>query len=151
MQISAQASEVDFCLRGEIGGMEKIYPLKEGVNQLGSLATNEIVLPASGVSRVHARLTFADGTLEVEDLASKNGTFLGRSRIQQARVVPGQVVRFGPVPLRFQELHRDCTARRTATSARPSVSWLRRSTSMAPACSRSPKTSSRSSWPPRDR
>ena len=86
-----------------------VYPLKRGVNQLGSLATNEIVLPANGVSRVHARLTFVDGALDIEDLASKNGTFVAGRRIQKIQVAAGQVVRFGPVPLLFQKLHQDDT------------------------------------------
>ncbi len=101
------ASNIDFCLRGEIAGQEMVYPLKPGTNQLGSLAGNEIVLPANGVSRLHARLSVAGGELEIEDLASKNGTFVAGRRIDRARIAPGQVVRFGPVPLLFQELHRD--------------------------------------------
>ena len=87
--------------------MEQVYPLVPGSNQLGSLANNEIALPANGVSRVHARLTVVDGELEVEDLDSKNGTFVSGQRIQRMRIAPGQVVRFGPVPLLFQQLHHD--------------------------------------------
>ena len=101
------ASDGDFCLRGEIAGEERIYPLKPGTNQLGSLTGNEIVLPANGVSRLHARLSVVGGDLEIEDLASKNGTYVGGRRIDRARIAPGQVVRFGPVPLTFQQLHRD--------------------------------------------
>ncbi len=101
------ASPTDFCLRGEIGGQERVYPLKSGTNQLGSLADNEIVLPANGVSRLHARLSVVEGKLEIEDLASKNGTFVAGRRVDRAQVAPGQVVRFGPVPLLFQEFHRD--------------------------------------------
>ncbi len=87
--------------------MEQIYPLNPGANQLGSLANNDVVLPANGVSRQHARLEIVDGELEIEDLASKNGTFVAGQRVRRARVVPGQMVRFGPVPLLFQQLHRD--------------------------------------------
>ncbi len=87
--------------------MEQVYLLKPGTNQLGSLANNEIALPANGVSRLHARLMLVDGELEVEDLASKNGTFVAGRKVERARLLPGQVVRFGPVPLKFQELHRD--------------------------------------------
>ncbi len=101
------AAKTDFCLRGEIGGQERVYPLKPGTNQLGSLADNEIVLLANGVSRLHARLSVVDGKLEVEDLASKNGTFVAGRRVDRAQVAPGQVVRFGPVPLMFQEFHHD--------------------------------------------
>ncbi len=101
-------SDTDFCLRGEIGGLEQVYPLLPGTNRLGSLADNEIVLPTNGVSRLHARLSVVDGELEIEDLASKNGTFVaGRRVFDRVRVTPGQVVRFGPVALAFQEFHRD--------------------------------------------
>ncbi len=107
MQTREAASKLGYCLRGEIGGMEQVYPLVPGVNQLGSLANNEIVLPANGVSRVHARLKVVDGELEIEDLSSKNGTFAAGQRVKHTRIAPGQVVRFGPVPLLFQQFHRD--------------------------------------------
>ncbi len=107
MRTHGASPPLDYCLRGEIGGVEQVYPLKPGSNQLGSLANNEIVLPANGVSRLHARLAVVDGKLEVEDLASKNGTFVAGRQVDRARVLPGQVVRFGPVPLLFQEFHRD--------------------------------------------
>ncbi len=96
-----------YCLRGEIGGVEQVFPLKPGTNQLGSLASNEVTLVANGVSRRHARLEIAGGELQVEDLASKNGTFVAGRRVARASVAAGQVVRFGPVPLLFQEFHRD--------------------------------------------
>ncbi|MEM7352264.1 MAG: sigma 54-interacting transcriptional regulator [Acidobacteriota bacterium] len=107
MQTRDAASKLGYCLRGEIGGMEQVYPLLPGINQVGSLANNEVALPANGVSRVHARLRIIDEELEVEDLQSKNGTFVAGQRIERMRIAPGQVVRFGPVPLLFQQFHRD--------------------------------------------
>ena len=68
--------------------MERVYPLKPGLNQLGSLADNEIALPANGVSRVHARLSVVGGELDVEDLASKNGTFVDAFGIRQPAPAP---------------------------------------------------------------
>ncbi len=100
-------SKVVFCLRGHIGGLEQVYPLLPGINRLGSLIDNEVVLPANGVSRLHARLSVAGGELEIEDLASKNGTFVAGRRVDRVRIAAGQVVRFGPVALVFQEFHRD--------------------------------------------
>ena len=107
MSILEANLKLGYCLRGEIGGIEQVFPLQPGANQLGSLANNEITLPANGVSRLHARLEIVDGELEVEDLTSKNGTFVAGQRVERTRVGPGQVVRFGPVPLLFQQLHRD--------------------------------------------
>ncbi len=101
------ASETDFCLRGEIGGVEHVHALVPGTNRVGSLAENEIVLPANGVSRLHARLSMVGNELEIVDLTSKNGTFVAGRRIDRARIAPGQLVRFGPVALLFQEFHRD--------------------------------------------
>ncbi|MEM7583754.1 MAG: sigma 54-interacting transcriptional regulator [Acidobacteriota bacterium] len=107
MLIRESAPPVGYCLRGEIGGMEQVYPLQPGVNQLGSLAKNDIALPANGVSRLHARLKVVDGQLEIEDLGSKNGTFVSGRRIDQVLINPSQAVRFGPVRLTFETYHRD--------------------------------------------
>ncbi len=107
MLIREPGATVGYCLRGEIGGMEQVYPLEPGVNQLGSLAKNDIALAANGVSRHHARLKVVDGRLEIEDLSSKNGTFVSGQRIDQVLINPGQAVRFGPVRLIFETFHRD--------------------------------------------
>jgi hypothetical protein len=49
------------------------------------------------VSRSHARLLLdPDGALTLEDLASRNGTFLNGLRTDQARLAPGDVVGLGP-------------------------------------------------------
>ncbi len=107
MLIPEPASRVDYCLRGELGGVEYVYPLKPGVNHLGSLAKNDIAVAANGVSRLHARLKVVDGQLEIEDLSSKNGTFVAGRRVDQVSIKPGQAVRFGPVRLMFETFHRD--------------------------------------------
>ncbi|MEL7059223.1 MAG: sigma 54-interacting transcriptional regulator [Acidobacteriota bacterium] len=96
-----------FCLRGEINGIEQIFSLRDGENRLGALESNEVALPLAGVSRVHARLTLEGEHLLLEDLASKNGTYVGGRRIERMRVGVGSDLRFGSVALRFQEFHRD--------------------------------------------
>ncbi len=101
------ATEADVCLRGNVGGIEQTFPLTPGKNRVGSLATNEIVLLRRGVSRQHARLTLDGQELKIEDLGSKNGTFVNGQRVDRARLALGGRLRFGPVDLSFQEFHRD--------------------------------------------
>ncbi|MEM6796041.1 MAG: FHA domain-containing protein, partial [Acidobacteriota bacterium] len=97
-----------FCLRGEISGLDQVFVLKAGENRIGALESNEVTLPLAGVSRVHAKLQLLeDGRLEISDLSSKNGTFVGGRRVNRATVEPGSDLRFGPVSLRFEEFHRD--------------------------------------------
>jgi len=50
-----------------------------------------------GVSRLHARIRRSDGgAFEVEDLGSKNGTFLNGTRIEHALAKLGDKIRLGP-------------------------------------------------------
>lgn len=64
------------------------FPLQPGANILGRTGDGIIALEAPSVSRQHARITLADGQAVIEDLASKNGTWVG----------PVEVT--GPTPLR---------------------------------------------------
>ena len=62
---------------------------------------NDVVLDSLSVSREHARLLQADG-LYIEDLGSRNGTFVNGQRVQRARVHPGDRVRLGATELRIE-------------------------------------------------
>jgi DNA-binding NtrC family response regulator len=104
---SASARDATFCLRGYVGGIEQTFPLREGVNRVGSLEDNEVFLPRRGVSRQHARLTLEEGELRVDDLGSKNGTFLDGRRVESGVVRPDSELRFGPVELQLRMVHRD--------------------------------------------
>ncbi|MEM8931655.1 MAG: sigma 54-interacting transcriptional regulator [Acidobacteriota bacterium] len=86
-----------------------MFVLDPGESQLGALESNAVVLPLAGVSRVHARLRLdpANGRLHLEDLASKNGTFIDGRRIDRGVAESGAELRFGPVGLRFETFHED--------------------------------------------
>ncbi len=61
---------------------DDLYPLKVGVNTIGRLKDNDIVIPSAFVSRRHcAILVHADDGCELHDTASKNGTFLNGQRL----------------------------------------------------------------------
>lgn len=61
---------------------QAIYPLKIGINTIGRLPDNDVVVSAPYVSRRHcAVLVHTDGTCELHDIASKNGTYLNNRKI----------------------------------------------------------------------
>lgn len=59
-----------------------VYPLKVGLNTVGRMPDNDVVLEDAYVSRRHcAVLVHASDTCELHDVASKNGTFLNGRKI----------------------------------------------------------------------
>jgi pSer/pThr/pTyr-binding forkhead associated (FHA) protein len=68
---------------------ESVYPLKIGLNTVGRLSDNDVVLEDPYVSRRHCAVVIhaANGTCELHDVASKNGTYLNGNRLS------------GPTPL----------------------------------------------------
>ena len=80
-------------------------PLTRAVVTLGRQADNEIVLPAEGVSRHHARLQATALGWEILDLGGINGTFLNGRRLRAddpTPVAPGDRLRIGPYELTLQ-------------------------------------------------
>ena len=70
---------------------------------LGRGVDSDVVLTDEKVSRRHAMLTMRDGKVFVEDLGSKNGTFIVRDGVQievpkggQVELRPGDALRLGP-------------------------------------------------------
>ena len=61
----------------------------------------DIQLDDAKVSKRHARIHLADGRFEVEDLDSRNGTFLNGAKIQRARLGDGDRLRLGNSSLFF--------------------------------------------------
>ena len=79
----------------ECAGRQVEYPLTEGVVVVGRDNTCDICFPETSLSRRHLMCTLRGQELAVRDLNSKNGTFLGPQRIQEARLVPGVRLRAG--------------------------------------------------------
>ncbi len=84
-------------------GPEKDFPLLEGENLIGRGSECGVRIASSTVSRVHARLSVDGNQATIEDLESKNGTFLGGNRLEApARLSPGDEIRVGSVRLVWQ-------------------------------------------------
>ncbi len=72
---------------------------------LGRHATNQLRIEDPGISRFHARFFVRDGAFFVEDLGSRNGTFVAGKRQRVAELHDGDIVQVGPrVSLRFSLL-----------------------------------------------
>lgn len=79
-------------------GSDRRFPLPaEGELLVGSAAECAVRLTAADVSRRHALLTVRRGVVSVLDLGSKNGTFLGGQKVNEAPMKAGDMVRFSSV------------------------------------------------------
>jgi pSer/pThr/pTyr-binding forkhead associated (FHA) protein len=73
--------------------------LPGSMKTIGRATRADFIVDVALVSRVHCRLTEADGKLEVEDLGSTNGTFVNDRRVKRAVLAPGDRLRIGRVEL----------------------------------------------------
>ena len=77
--------------------------LHDGENLIGREEEAAAWIESASVSRRHARIVVSEGTATLEDLGSKNGTFLRGQRIATPVVLSkGEEIRVGVVPLRFR-------------------------------------------------
>ncbi len=79
-----------------------VMPLTHSVVTVGRNADNDVVLPAEGVSRHHARLQATSLGWEVLDLGGVNGTWVDDRRLRSDDAIPlpvGSTVRVGPYEL----------------------------------------------------
>ena len=72
-------------------------PLTAPVLTVGRADICDVVIRHQSVSGRHCRLAWRDGTWVVEDLGSRNGTFVGRIQVEKVRVKSGVTVRIGSV------------------------------------------------------
>jgi pSer/pThr/pTyr-binding forkhead associated (FHA) protein len=72
---------------------------------LGRREDCDVILPYdSQVSRQHTSLFMKDSRWYVQDLGSRNGTFIGKQKIEGAVLLePGQMFRMGRTWLRLQQ------------------------------------------------
>jgi diguanylate cyclase (GGDEF)-like protein len=77
----------------EAGSMQTLgnEPMVLGRNPSGAVVVDDM-----GVSRSHARIFPVGAGHMIEDLGSRNGTFVGEARVERASLADGDVVRLGP-------------------------------------------------------
>jgi DNA-binding winged helix-turn-helix (wHTH) protein len=82
---------------------ERRFPLSQGAADIGRSSEAAVRIDAAGVSRRHARIVVAGDEARVEDLGSKNGTFVDARPVAGACLLKdGDEIRVGPVALTFR-------------------------------------------------
>jgi DNA-binding winged helix-turn-helix (wHTH) protein len=82
--------------------VERQVPLLEGENLIGRGDDCHVRIASAKVSRHHARISVDGGTAILEDLGSKNGTFVGSDRVEVPRPLrDGDEILVGTALLRF--------------------------------------------------
>lgn len=93
---------------------------------LGRAPDNTIVLDDAFVDPHHAELSFVDGTVEVRDLDSLNGVWLGGKEAKGVvELKAGQEFRLGHSHVRLRALSASVPPARRDTTARGPLAWLR--------------------------
>jgi FOG: FHA domain len=79
-----------------------MHPLLEETSTIGRTGTNNIALRDASVSARHARITRAAEGFMIEDVGSRNGTFVNSEKLTEKRLlVEGDLVRLGKIILTF--------------------------------------------------
>jgi hypothetical protein len=86
--------------------VRKVQPVFPSMISLGRTNNNDIVVPDVQVSKVHAFLRpMPDGTLEISDAGSRNGTWVSNVRLTPKgaahKLLSGERVRFGTLEFVF--------------------------------------------------
>ncbi len=81
---------------------DNVYPLLDSAYTLGRASTNTIAIPDGSVSSQHARIVRTPDGFVLEDLQSRNGTFVNGEQVTDKRLLAdGDLIRLGKVILTF--------------------------------------------------
>jgi DNA-binding winged helix-turn-helix (wHTH) protein len=88
--------------------------LDPGDNLVGRDREAVVWIDDESVSRRHARISIGDGGAAIEDLGSKNGTYVGGKKIREAtRLTDRDAVKIGPATMTLRVLKRTGSTRST--------------------------------------
>ena len=76
--------------------------LSTGVTRLGRSPTNHYCFEDATISGQHCEVIVQDGTVQIRDLGSTNGTFIDGRQIREAVLLPGQRLHLGSVELALE-------------------------------------------------
>ena len=115
--VCTDSSQVESALPGD--GVIHLAP--GGEQTIGRGETCTYPIGSRKLSRQHARVFPGVGAWGVEDLNSTNGVRVNEEKVQTAWLKHGDVVRFGPIPFRFEVERPDIAAAAAAAARRPAA------------------------------
>jgi len=87
-------------IRGHLAA--SVIPISGASFDIGRAMGNHLQLPGTNVSRLHARLRFAQGMWFIQDQNSTGGTFVNGQRVQAARLNAGDHITIGDTMFVFR-------------------------------------------------
>ena len=98
---------------------DSVYPLLDAECVIGRAPGSGIVIGDGSVSSQHARVTRTDDGFVLEDLKSRNGTFVNGEKVEQPRLLAdGDLVRVGKVIMTFNIAHEEKSSPKTEPEVR---------------------------------
>ena len=84
------------------GAPDNVYPLLDSEYTLGRAPTNTIAIADGSVSSNHARILRTPEGFVLEDLQSRNGTYVNGEQVKDKRVLAdGDLIRLGKIIMTF--------------------------------------------------
>jgi DNA-binding NtrC family response regulator len=79
----------------------KKHTLDQKLTKVGKRESNDLVITDKTVSREHMEIEYAADSFLLRDLDSTNGTFLNGSRVKEAYLAPGDLIKIGNTTMEF--------------------------------------------------
>ena len=111
LESPAAAAQKDLYPRWWLTWRETALPLREGDNIVGRHPASAIWINGGSVSRSHAKIIVSPGRVTIEDLGSRNGTFVDGNQLSGPhQLLDGAEVTFGSERATFREWSDDLAA-----------------------------------------
>jgi DNA-binding NtrC family response regulator len=79
----------------------KKITLDRNVSKVGKRDTNDLILKDKAISRLHFEIEYTADSFLLRDMGSTNGTFLNGSKVKEAYLTPGDLIKAGNTTLEF--------------------------------------------------
>lgn len=89
-----------FVIEGEDKG--KKFRLEKPTTKIGKREGNDLILSDKTVSRNHVEVEYTSDSFLLRDMHSTNGTYLNGSKVKEAYLAPGDVIKLGNTSIEFQ-------------------------------------------------
>lgn len=86
-----------------VDGQRTELPLKPGINRIGRMDGNDILVPDDSVAESHCEVSVEGAMVLVRDLGTASGTLVNGAAVQEGAILPGETLRVGNVEFLFED------------------------------------------------